>query len=213
MVYKVALNTGFKPDPLPDYARLSAAELVRQLESPSSRRRLIAQVELLNRPELAAQAAPLLEALMADKGKDLNLRIAGLFTYRQVRDQNLRVMDATAVSLCMEHDLPILVFDYRREGNIVRAIAGERAQAWEAKTSPRDAAVRLVQAMAANSAPDGYVMRQVAAAPTTLPWTSTRRGGEGGALSHLRTLAPCSICLIRLGFASGAWAPALRHAV
>lgn len=47
-------------------------------------------------------------------------------TYRQVRDQNLRVMDATAVSLCMEHDMPILVFDYRREGNIVRAIAGER---------------------------------------------------------------------------------------
>ena len=47
-------------------------------------------------------------------------------TYRQVRDQNLRVMDATAVSLCMEHAMPILVFDYRREGNIVRAIAGER---------------------------------------------------------------------------------------
>ena len=46
------------------------------------------------------------------------------------------------------------------------AIAGERAQAWEAKSSPRDAAVRLVQAMAANSAPDGYTMRQVAAAPT-----------------------------------------------
>jgi uridylate kinase len=47
-------------------------------------------------------------------------------TYRQVRDQNLRVMDATAVALCMEHEMPILVFDYRREGNIVRAIAGER---------------------------------------------------------------------------------------
>ena len=47
-------------------------------------------------------------------------------TYEQVRDRNLRVMDATAVSLCMEHAMPILVFDYRRDGNIVKAIAGER---------------------------------------------------------------------------------------
>ena len=47
-------------------------------------------------------------------------------SYQQVRDQNLRVMDATAISQCMEHDMPILVFNYRREGNIVRAIAGER---------------------------------------------------------------------------------------
>jgi conjugal transfer pilus assembly protein TraK len=46
------------------------------------------------------------------------------------------------------------------------AIAGERAQAWETKSTPRDAAVRLIQAMAANSAPDGYTMRQVAVAPT-----------------------------------------------
>ena len=47
-------------------------------------------------------------------------------SYQQVRDQNLRVMDATAISQCMEHEMPILVFNYRREGNIVRAIAGER---------------------------------------------------------------------------------------
>jgi uridylate kinase len=47
-------------------------------------------------------------------------------TYQQVRDQNLRVMDATAISQCMEHAMPILVFNYRREGNIERAVAGER---------------------------------------------------------------------------------------
>lgn len=65
------------------------------------------------------------------------------------------------------------------------AIAGERAQAWEAKTSPRDAAVRLVQAMAANSAPDGYVMRQVAAAPTRVGDLSVRLVAEfrGAALT------------------------------
>ena len=47
-------------------------------------------------------------------------------TYQQVREQNLRVMDATAISQCMEHGMPILVFNYRREGNIERAVAGAR---------------------------------------------------------------------------------------
>jgi uridylate kinase len=47
-------------------------------------------------------------------------------TYQQMREQNLRVMDATAISQCMEHAMPILVFNYRKEGNIERAVAGER---------------------------------------------------------------------------------------
>ena len=34
-------------------------------------------------------------------------------------------MDATAITLCMENDLPIIVFDFRREGNIPRAVTGE----------------------------------------------------------------------------------------
>ena len=47
-------------------------------------------------------------------------------TYQQVLEQKLRVMDATAISQCMEHAMPILVFNYRREGNIERAVSGER---------------------------------------------------------------------------------------
>ena len=47
-------------------------------------------------------------------------------TYQQMREQNLRVMDATAISQCMEHAMPILVFNYRKDGNIERAVAGER---------------------------------------------------------------------------------------
>jgi uridylate kinase len=47
-------------------------------------------------------------------------------SYQAVREQNLRVMDPTAIAHCMEHDMPILVFNYRREGNIVRAVQGER---------------------------------------------------------------------------------------
>ena len=46
-------------------------------------------------------------------------------TYDQVRSQDLRVMDPTAIAHCMEHNLPILVFNYRADGNIERAVRGE----------------------------------------------------------------------------------------
>ena len=46
-------------------------------------------------------------------------------TYQEVRQRNLRVMDPTAIAQCMEHDLPILVFNYRADGNIERAVRGE----------------------------------------------------------------------------------------
>ncbi len=45
--------------------------------------------------------------------------------YIEVLKRGLTVMDATAISLCMEHGLPILVFDFRKEGNIKRALTGE----------------------------------------------------------------------------------------
>jgi uridylate kinase len=46
--------------------------------------------------------------------------------YSALREQNLRVMDSTAIAQCMEHKMPILVFNYKREGNIQRAVHGER---------------------------------------------------------------------------------------
>jgi uridylate kinase len=45
-------------------------------------------------------------------------------TYGQVLRDNLRVMDASAIDLCRMAKLPILVFNFKREGNIERAIAG-----------------------------------------------------------------------------------------
>ncbi len=45
--------------------------------------------------------------------------------YTEVLTRGLEVMDATAISLCRENGLPILVFDFRREGNIRRAMLGE----------------------------------------------------------------------------------------
>ena len=46
-------------------------------------------------------------------------------SYREVLEQNLQVMDAQAFHHCMEHKLPIIIFNYRKIGNIARVIAGE----------------------------------------------------------------------------------------
>jgi uridylate kinase len=46
--------------------------------------------------------------------------------YNVVLKKNLRVMDSTAIAHCMEHRMPILVFNYRKDGNILRAVEGER---------------------------------------------------------------------------------------
>jgi uridylate kinase len=46
--------------------------------------------------------------------------------YEDVLLAGLKVADATAFSLCMDNDLPIVVFDLLTEGNIARAVAGER---------------------------------------------------------------------------------------
>lgn len=46
-------------------------------------------------------------------------------TYREVLERNLKVMDATAISLCMDNKLPIVVFNIRQDGNIRRVIHGE----------------------------------------------------------------------------------------
>ena len=46
-------------------------------------------------------------------------------TYLQVLDQGLQVMDATAISLCMDNRLPIIVFNSRTPGNLKRVVLGE----------------------------------------------------------------------------------------
>jgi uridylate kinase len=46
-------------------------------------------------------------------------------TYNEVIDQRLRVMDVSAVDLCQRHDIPILVFNLLKPGNMLRAVRGE----------------------------------------------------------------------------------------
>ena len=54
---------------------------------------------------------------------------AKMFTeisYLDVLTQGLRVMDTTAISLCMDNQLPIIVFNIKEQGNIKRVILGEK---------------------------------------------------------------------------------------
>jgi uridylate kinase len=46
-------------------------------------------------------------------------------TYDMVIEKNLKVMDSTAIAQCRTHDLPILIFNFKKEGNIVKAVSGE----------------------------------------------------------------------------------------
>ena len=61
----------------------------------------------------------------ADPMKDLKATRFDSISYLQVLEQGLKVMDATAVSLCMDNKLPIVVFNLQRPGNLKRAIMGE----------------------------------------------------------------------------------------
>ncbi len=61
----------------------------------------------------------------ADPKKDHDAVKYSTLTYLEVLKKGLQVMDATATSLCMDNDLPIMVFDLTVDGNIMRAVKGE----------------------------------------------------------------------------------------
>ena len=61
-----------------------------------------------------------------DPEKNPHAVLYGELSYDEVRQQNLRVMDPEAITKCMEYRLPILVFNFRKEGNIEQAVLGRR---------------------------------------------------------------------------------------
>jgi uridylate kinase len=61
----------------------------------------------------------------SDPLKDPNAKFFKRLTYMDVLKRDLRVMDATAVSLCMDSSMPILVFKLAEAGNMLKAILGE----------------------------------------------------------------------------------------
>ena len=80
---------------------------------------------------MAINADAILKATKVDgvySADPLKVKDARKFTqlkYIDVLKKGLKVMDATAISLCMDNKLPIVVFDLNRLGNIKRVILGE----------------------------------------------------------------------------------------
>jgi uridylate kinase len=61
----------------------------------------------------------------ADPNKDPSATRYETLSYLEVLRKGLQVMDATAISLCMDNSLPIIVFDVTTDGNVVRVVCGE----------------------------------------------------------------------------------------
>lgn len=66
----------------------------------------------------------------ADPKKDPNARKLARLTFRDALDKDLQVMDRTAFTLCMENNMPIMVFDMFQAGNMRRAVRGEDIGTW-----------------------------------------------------------------------------------
>jgi len=132
--------------------RLQSAITMRQVAEPYIRRRAIRHLEKgrvvlfaagTGNPYFSTDTAASLRA--TEIGADVLLKatkVDGVYdsdpvrnrravkfdrlSYIDVLNKNLRVMDATAISLCMDNGLPIIVFNGRKRGNIVRAATGEK---------------------------------------------------------------------------------------
>ena len=60
----------------------------------------------------------------SDPFKDKNAKLFKRLTYRDVINKELKIMDSTAVTLCMENKLPIVVFDFMGKGNLKKVVCG-----------------------------------------------------------------------------------------
>ncbi|WP_435417957.1 UMP kinase [Parerythrobacter aurantius] len=64
----------------------------------------------------------------SDPKKNSNAKRYDTVSYDKVLADNLRVMDASAVALCRDNEIPIVVFSIREKGNLARVLAGEGVQ-------------------------------------------------------------------------------------
>ena len=62
----------------------------------------------------------------ADPVKVANAKMYSEISYIDVLTQGLAVMDTTAISLCMDNSVPIIVFNIKESGNIRRVLLGEK---------------------------------------------------------------------------------------
>lgn len=62
----------------------------------------------------------------ADPKKNKNAKKINEITYMEVLNQKLNVMDTTATTLCMDNDIPIIVFDINKHGNLMKVVEGQK---------------------------------------------------------------------------------------
>lgn len=134
------------------YTRLQSAIKMEQIAEPYIRRRAIRHVEKgrvvifgagTGNPYFTTDTAGSLRAIEINAEVILKgTRVDGIYTadpekvptaekfetitFQECITRNLRVMDMTAFTLCMENQLPIIVFDMNKPGNLMRVVRGEK---------------------------------------------------------------------------------------
>jgi uridylate kinase len=133
------------------FTRVMSAIDIPQLAEPFIRRRAIRHLEKdrvvifaagIGNPYFTTDSAAALRALeieadvifkatkvdgiySADPKLDPNAEKYDRITYQEVLEKRLKVMDASAISLCMDNNLPIMIFNMTQGGNIMKAVCGD----------------------------------------------------------------------------------------
>lgn len=133
------------------YTRVMSAIDIPQLAEPFIRRRAIRHLEKkrvvifaagTGNPYFTTDSAASLRALeigaeailkatkvdgiySADPVTDKSATKFDKITFQEVLEKQLKVMDASAISLCKDNNLPIMVFNMKEDGNIVKAVGGD----------------------------------------------------------------------------------------
>jgi uridylate kinase len=134
------------------YTRLLSAIKMEQIAEPYIRRRAIRHLEKhrivifgagTGNPYFTTDTAGSLRAVeiqadvilkgtrvngvyTADPEKDPKATKYDTISFKECIDKNLKIMDMTAFTLCMENNLPIIVFDMNQEGNLKKLVCGEK---------------------------------------------------------------------------------------
>jgi uridylate kinase len=150
VINALALQDGLEKEGV--HTRVLSAIEMRQVSEPFIRRRAIRHLEKdrivifaagTGNPYFSTDTAAALRAMEikadvilkatrvdgiydADPEQVTEAKLFAQITYRDVLHQNLKVMDSTAISLCMDNGMPIVVFNMNEHGNIKRVVLGER---------------------------------------------------------------------------------------
>jgi uridylate kinase len=146
----MALQSGL--DKVGAYTRLQSAIKMEQIAEPYIRRRAMRHLEKgrvvifgagTGNPYFTTDTAGSLRAIeikadvilkgtrvdgiySADPEKDPTATKYGHISFAECISKNLKVMDMTAFTLCMENELPIIVFDMNKPGNLMSVVTGEK---------------------------------------------------------------------------------------